>query len=140
MVGSIVTTIGGGTAMIFRSARKRAKRRTRPTYLRDSRFVLPGRGRDHGQARELPCKLDQDRADATYAADNQQHVALAVAFLDAKAIEQKLPGRDRRQRQGGRLAMGQARRFPPHDPLIDQVKLAQIAGRNGPKLGHERRQ
>ena len=73
--------------------------------------LRPRCGRDHGQIGELPDKLGRDRANAARAADDQNGGGGARHGLaDVEAIEQRLPGGDRGQRQGCGFRKAPARR------------------------------
>ena len=55
---------------------------------------------DDRQPGEPACKLDQDRADATSAASDQERARIdALARHGAEPVEQQFPGGDRGQRQ-----------------------------------------
>src|SRR5260370_39925722 len=83
-----------------------------------------GRRCDDGEAGEAARKLDQDRADAAGAADDQQR-----AWIDAfprrgtEPVEQQFPGGDRGKGKGGGLRKGQRLWVEAYEALIDQVKF-----------------
>ena len=84
----------------------------------------PRRGGDHRQAGEPARELDQDRADAAGAADDQQRARIdALAGHRAEAVEQQFPGGDRGQRQRGGLRERKRLRLAADDALIDQMKF-----------------
>ena len=84
----------------------------------------PRRGGDHRQPGEPARELDQDRADAAGAADDQKRARIdALSGHRAEAVEQQLPRRDRGQRQGCGLRERQRLRLAADDALVDQMKL-----------------
>ena len=84
----------------------------------------PDRGSDDGEAGEAAGELDQDRADAAGAADDQQGARIdALAGHGAEAVEQQFPGGDRGQGQGGGLGEGQRLRLAADDALVDQMEF-----------------
>ena len=58
-------------------------------------FLVAARGRDHARAGQ-PCELEREERDAAGPLDQDR-----VARLDAAALDQGVPGRHARARQGG---------------------------------------
>ena len=85
-------------------------------------------GGDHAQLRELARELDQDRADAAGAADDQQRLPGAAVLRHPQPVEQQLVGGDGGQRQRGGLRVFQALRCERGDAFVDHVQLAVGAG------------
>ena len=74
--------------------------------------------------RQAARELNHDRANPAGAADDQERARIDAFSGDrAETVEQQFPGRERGQRQGGRLRKRQRLRLGPDDPLIDQVKF-----------------
>ncbi|MNH35979.1 hypothetical protein D3C79_967230 [compost metagenome] len=69
-------------------------------------------------------QLDQDGANPTTGADDQQALSFTTVLLNAQSIEQQLPGSNGGQRQGCGTGIVQATWFLADDALIHQVKFA----------------
>ena len=86
--------------------------------------LRPRRRCDDGEAREAARQLDQDRADAAGAADDQQRARVdAFPRHGTEPVEQQFPGGDRGEGKRGGLRERQCLRFAADDALIDQVKF-----------------
>jgi hypothetical protein len=68
--------------------------------------------------------LDQDRADAAGAADDQERLPGAAVLRHPEPVEQQLVGGDRGQRQGGGLRVVQALRRERRDALVHHMQFA----------------
>jgi len=81
-------------------------------------------GGHHRQSGEAAGKLDQYRADAAGAADDQKRARIdASSRHRAEPVEQQFPGGDRGQRQRRGFRKRQALRLAAYDAFVNQVKL-----------------
>jgi hypothetical protein len=81
------------------------------------------RRRDHREA-GISGELDRHRADAAGATDDEDGgVAGRPLAVDLEAVEQHLPGGDRRERQGGGIGGRERLRSRTDDPLVDELQL-----------------
>jgi hypothetical protein len=81
-------------------------------------------GRDDGQVRQPPCNLRQNRTDAAGSVDDQYGITRATAAeRHFEAIEQKLPGGQRRQRQRGSARSIETCRLRSDQPLVHRMEF-----------------
>jgi hypothetical protein len=98
-------------------------------HLLDPRFcVRPRRRCDYLEAGKLLRQLNQNRPDATRAADDEQRIPCPFTFFEPKAVEEHFPCRNRGEGDPGGLGESEGRWFSTNNAFINNLKLC-IASR-----------